>query len=71
MPMIRECDAVGCSTLTMGLLCLEHEREVRVSSAVASEPAGERSAASHISRRANVTRAPAAQITAAASATEG
>jgi hypothetical protein len=25
MPMIHECERDGCSTLTMGRLCLEHE----------------------------------------------
>jgi hypothetical protein len=25
MPMVHPCSAPGCSTLTMGALCLEHE----------------------------------------------
>jgi hypothetical protein len=28
MPMIRTCSAPGCVTLTMGDLCLAHEREL-------------------------------------------
>jgi hypothetical protein len=28
--MIWECAAVGCSTLTMGQLCLDHERELEL-----------------------------------------
>jgi butyrate kinase len=71
MPMIRECDAVGCSTLTMGALCLDHEREVQDVPKVASKPEAERRAASHALRRANVTRARTTPNTAEASATEG
>ena len=28
--MIWECAAAGCSTLTMGELCLDHERELEL-----------------------------------------
>ena len=28
MPIVHPCSAAGCSTLTMGNLCLEHERVV-------------------------------------------
>ena len=27
MPMVSECQAEGCSTLTMGRFCLEHEKQ--------------------------------------------
>lgn len=29
MPLVHACSSPGCSTLTMGSLCLEHEREAR------------------------------------------
>jgi len=29
MPLVQPCDAPGCSTLTMGDLCLEHEQLAR------------------------------------------
>jgi len=27
MPLVHACSSPGCSTLTMGALCLEHERD--------------------------------------------
>jgi len=62
MPMIRECEAVGCSTLTMGTLCLEHEREGQERPEGALELESEHLAASRASRRTNGTRAPATAV---------
>jgi len=38
--MIRECNATGCTTLTMGELCLEHESEACERPGAAGQPAG-------------------------------
>lgn len=31
VPMVHECVREGCATLTMGQLCLDHEREAEAS----------------------------------------
>jgi len=64
MPMIRECHAKGCSTLTMGTLCLEHEleAEARDSPVTASKPRVEQRAALATSGRPDPPGSPAIAI---------
>lgn len=38
MPMVQPCIQPGCSTLTMGELCLEHERQAGMAPHAAARP---------------------------------